>query len=92
MKKIKIAFLEYSYIFSGAENSLSSLITYLDKDKFDIRIYFQFPMEHHQRYDELKCQKTYLFNKKKWWMGSDYWNNPIRGTDFLKRFLFALKL
>jgi len=46
MKKIKIAFLEYSDIFSGAEMSLYSLVKYLDPNKFESTIYFRYPLEH----------------------------------------------
>jgi glycosyltransferase involved in cell wall biosynthesis len=91
-KKIKIAFLEYSDIFSGAEMSLHSLIKYLDPSKFESVIYFRYPLEHQERYNDLSCKKQYLSNEKKWWMGSDRWKKPIRGTDFIKRFIFGFKL
>lgn len=92
MKKIKIGFLEYSDIFSGAEMSLHSLIKYLDTEKFEPTIYFRYPQEHQSRYSDLECNKHYICNEKKWWMGSDRWKNPLRGTDFLKRFIFGFKL
>jgi len=92
MKKIKIAFLEYSDIFSGAEMSLYSLVKYLDPNKFESTIYFRYPLEHQKRYSDLSCKKCYLNDDKKWWMGSDKWENPIRGSDFLKRIIFGFKL
>jgi len=92
MKKIKIAFLEYSDIFAGAEMSLHSLVKYLDYSKFESTICFLYPLEHQKRYDDLPCKKHYLANGKKWWMGSDRWKKPIRGSDFLKRLIFGFKL
>lgn len=91
-KKIKIAFVEYSNIFSGAEMSLHSLIKYLDPSVFESFIYFRYPLEHQSRYADLSCEKHYLANEKKWWMGSDRWKKPIRGSDFIKRFIFGFKL
>ena len=92
MKKRNIAFLEYSDIFSGAETSMHSLIKYLDSNEFDTFIYFRYPLKHQKRYSDLSCKKSYLTNEKKWWMGSERWKKPIRGSDFLKRFIFGFKL
>ena len=89
--KIKIAFLESSHIFSGAEMSLHSLITYLDPEMFESYIYFTFPMEHQKRYNDLQCKKEYLADAPKWWMGSDRWKKPLRGSDFLKRMIVGIK-
>jgi glycosyltransferase involved in cell wall biosynthesis len=91
-KRIKIAFVEYSNIFSGAEMSLHSLIKYLDPTAFESLIYFRYPLDHQERYADLSCEKRYIANEKKWWMGSDRWKKPIRGSDFLKRFIFGFKL
>lgn len=91
-KKIKIAFVEYSNIFSGAEMSLHSLIKYLDPSVFESLIYFRYPLDHQKRYSDLPCEMHYLSNEKKWWMGSDRWKKPIRGSDFIKRFIFGFKL
>ena len=91
-KKIKLAFVEYSNIFSGAEMSLHSLVKYLDSSSFESTIYFRYPLEHQERYNDLSCKKSYLTDQKKWWMGSDYWKKPIKGSDFLKRFIFGFKL
>ncbi|MDO9207667.1 MAG: glycosyltransferase family 4 protein [Sulfuricurvum sp.] len=90
--KIKIAFLDYSNIFSGAEMSLHSLINYLDPNVFESLIYFRYPQDHQERYADLACEKRYLAQDKKWWMGSDRWKKPIRGSDFLKRLIFGFKL
>jgi hypothetical protein len=88
----KIAFLEYSDIFSGAEGSLYSLIKYLDPKEFESILLFRYPLSHQERYADLKCKVHYLAREKKWWMGSDYWTKPIRGTDMFKRFIFGLKI
>lgn len=89
-KKIKVAYLDQSKIFSGAENSLKDLINYLDKDKFESNIIFQYPMEHHKRFKNIN--KQYLNDSCKWWMGSDRWEKPLRGTDFLKRIYLGFQL
>jgi glycosyltransferase involved in cell wall biosynthesis len=90
--KHKIAFLDYSHIFSGAEMSLHSLISHLDPERFESVILFRFPQPHQQRYDDLRCRKVSLVSKKKWWMGSDRWPKPIRGSDMLKRIIFGFKI
>lgn len=90
-KKIRIGYLDQSKIFSGAENSLKDLITYLDKDKFEAIIIFSYPQEHHKRYEHI-CELKYLNNSTKWWMGSDRWQKPIRGTDLIKRIITGFQL
>ncbi|MDP3465859.1 MAG: hypothetical protein Q8R86_08835, partial [Sulfuricurvum sp.] len=90
--KIKIAFLDYSHIFSGAEMSLHSLISHLNPKRFESVILFRFPQPHQKRYDDLRCRKISLVSEKKWWMGSDRWKRPIRGSDMLKRIIFGFKI
>ena len=90
--KIKIAYLDQSHIYSGAESSLNSMIKYLDKDLFEPIIIFKFPLDHQKRYSNLDCKKIFLFEKIKWWMGSDRWKRPIRGSDFFTRIILGLKL
>lgn len=91
-KKIKVAFLDYSHIFSGAEMSLHSLIHHLDPEKFESILLFRFPQPHQDRYADLTCRKHSLAAEKKWWMGSDRWKKPIRGSDMLKRIIFGFKI
>lgn len=91
-QKIKIAFLEYSHIFGGAEGSLSSLIQHLNPEKIESVILFRFPQPHQDRYSDLPCRKHSLAAEKKWWMGSDRWQKPIRGSDMLKRIIFGFKI
>ncbi len=90
-KKIKIAYLDQSHIFSGAENSLLSLVQHLDVEKYEPTLVFIYPHEHQKRYD-VKCEKICLEAKIQWWMGSDRWQKPIRGTDLIKRIVLGYKL
>lgn len=90
--KIKVAYLDYSPHFAGAERALHTIISHLDRERFEPFLVFPFPYEHHNRYDDLECEKIYLSNGLKWWMGSDRWKKPIRGTDFIKRTIFGYRL
>lgn len=90
--KNKIAYLDFSPHFAGAERALSTIIANLDRKQYEPIIVFPYPKEHHHRYDTLDCKKKYLSNKVKWWMGSDYWKKPIRGSDFIKRTILGYKL
>lgn len=89
---IKVAFLDYSPVFAGAERVLYNMISHIDRTKYEPYIIFPFPMEHQDRYSDLDCHKIWLSDSRKWWMGSDRWKNPLRGTDFMKRSLFGLKI
>ena len=53
---------------------------------------FPYPMEHHASYDSLDCPKFYLNAQLRWWMGSDRWKHPLRGTDMMARTLWGLQL
>lgn len=90
--KAKVAYLDYSLHFAGAERALYTIISNLDRKRFEPIIVFPFPCEHHHRYDDLSCEKLYLSDGIKWWMGSDRWKKPIRGTDFVKRTIFGYRL
>lgn len=90
--KTKVAYLDYSLHFAGAERALYTIISNLDRKRFEPIIVFPFPCEHHHRYDDLSCEKLYLSDGIKWWMGSDRWKKPIRGTDFVKRTIFGYRL
>lgn len=89
---IKVAFLDYSPVFAGAERVLYNMISHIDRTKYEPYLIFPFPMEHQDRYDGLDCNKIWLSDSKKWWMGSDRWKKPVRGTDFIKRSVFGLKI
>lgn len=90
--KTKVAYLDYSPHFAGAERALYTIISNLDRERYEPIIVFPFPCEHHHRYDDLECEKIYLSDGVKWWMGSDRWNKPIRGTDFIKRTIWGYRL
>lgn len=90
--RIKVAYLDYSYVFAGAERMLHNMIEHLDRNKYEPILIMPYPMGHHDRYDDLHCEKVYLAESKKWWMGSDVWKHPLRGTDFLKRIIFGFKI
>lgn len=91
-EKIKVAFLDYSPVFAGAERVLYNVISHIDRNKYEPIIIFPFPRDHQERYSSLDCEKIWLANNTKWWMGSDRWKKPIRGTDFLKRTIFGFKI
>lgn len=88
----KVAFLDYSPIFAGAERVLYNAIAHIDRSKYEPILVFPYPMEHHKRYDSLDCDKIYLADGLKWWMGGDRWRNPIKGSDFIKRTIFGQRI
>lgn len=90
--RIKIAYLDYSHIFAGAERVLHTIIENINKQEFEPILVFPYPMPHHKDYDDLGCKKIYLNDELKWWMGSDRWKRPIRGTDFIMRTIMGVKL
>ncbi len=89
---IKIAFLDYSPIFAGAERMLYNVIDNLDRSKYEPIIVFPYPMEHQKEYDGLDCERIFLAPGLAWWMGSDRWKHPLRGTDLLKRTIFGQRI
>jgi phosphatidylinositol alpha-1,6-mannosyltransferase len=91
-RKYRVAYLDQSFVFSGAESSLAALIAHIDTQRFIPSLWFVFPRDHQERFSIPGIEKHYLEPNNKWWMGSDYWKNPLRGTDFLKRFILGLKL
>lgn len=88
----KIAFLDYSKIYGGAERVLYNVIAHIDRSKYEPILIFPYPMEHQKRYAPLECEIHYLAPALSWWMGSDYWKHPLRGTDFLYRTEMGLRL
>lgn len=88
----KIAFLDYSPIFAGAERVLYNVIAHIDRSKYEPILVFPYPMEHQAHYDSLDCEKIYLSSSLSWWMGSDRWSHPLRGTDFIKRAEFGRRI
>jgi glycosyltransferase involved in cell wall biosynthesis len=90
--KIKVAFLDYSHIYAGAERMLFNMIANLDQSKYEPVLVFPYPMEHQHGYNGLDCDQVYLAPSLSWWMGSDRWEHPLRGTDFLKRTILGHRL
>ena len=92
MHKRKVAFLDYSHVFAGAERVLYNMIAHIDRTKYDPILIFPYPEEHQRRYNSLNCERIYLADRMKWWMGSDRWKKPVRGSDFLKRIEFGRRI
>lgn len=92
MYKKKIAYLDYSHIFAGAERVLHTIIENIGREEFEPILVFPYPMPHHENYKDLDCKKIYLSDSIKWWMGSDRWKHPLRGTDFINRTILGCKL
>lgn len=88
----KVAFLDYSPVFAGAERVLYNVIAHIDRSKYEPILIFPYPIEHQIRYENLNCEKIYLAEGLKWWMGSDRWKKPLRGTDYLKRTEFGRRI
>lgn len=88
----RILFIDNSKIFAGAEYCLLNIISQLKEENYDCTICCFFPQPHHQIYIHNGINIVYRTNKIKWWMGSEYWKKPIRGTDFLKRIIFSYLL
>jgi glycosyltransferase involved in cell wall biosynthesis len=88
----KVLFLDYSPIFAGAERMLYNVLTHIDRDKYEPILAFPYPQDHQSRYSEVDCEKICLADSLKWWMGSDRWTHPLRGTDFLKRAIFGQRI
>lgn len=85
---MKILFYDKSTIYSGAEKSLKSLVLGLeDCQSF---ILFNYPMPHQSNY--IGTNKIYRFSRQYFWIRSDHKSKRIRGSDALKRIIFALRL
>ena len=89
---INVAYLDYSHTFAGAEQVLYTIISNIDRTKFNPILVFPYPMSHHTRYDDLDCKKIDLNTSLKWWMGSDRWSHPLKGTDFIARTVWGIQL
>lgn len=91
-QRIKIAYLDYSHVFAGAERVLHTILATLDREKFEPLLVFPFPMEHQKGYDDIQCERIYLADGLKWWMGSKRWHKPLRGSDFIARTIWGVRL
>ncbi len=92
IEPIKVAYLDYSHVFAGAEQVLHTIISSIDRRKVTPYLVFPYPQDHHERYMQLDCEKKWLFDEKEWWMGSERWKHPVRGSDFFARFIWGVKL
>jgi glycosyltransferase involved in cell wall biosynthesis len=88
----RVLFLDYSGIFAGAERVLYNVLAHIDRSKYEPILVFPFPRDHQSRYNDIDCRKIYIEDAVKWWMGSDRWQHPLRGTDFIKRAILGLKI
>jgi glycosyltransferase involved in cell wall biosynthesis len=88
----RILFLDKSNIFSGAEFCLASLCKHLNGNDFNALICANFPADHLSGYKKCNCKLIYRNRRLRWWMGSDYSLRAPRGTDLLKRIVFAVQL
>lgn len=92
-QKIKIAYLDYSHVFAGAERVLHTIISTLDRNKYSPFLIFPYPEEHQAGYNDLTdCKRIYLAPEKKWWMGSNRWKHPLPGTDMTARTIWGMRL
>jgi len=89
-KKLKIAFLDFSHVFSGAEQSLFDLLSNLDKNEIEGFLYFIYPQQHQERYLNIGINFVYLESGAKWWFAGKR-INKIRGSGFVSSCLLALK-
>ena len=88
----RVAFLDRSRIFAGAEQSLATLIQSLDRRKHSLFLCFDYRMAHQDRYREKQSSLIYLAKSQQWWMGTDCWKHPPRGADLLARLILAARL
>ena len=90
--KIKIAFLDYSPHYAGAERAMVAILSHLNGNQFEPSIVAPYPCTHHARYREAGSKIFYLNKCIKWWMGRIRWKNPWRGSDFLMRTISGIQL
>lgn len=60
MEKIKIAYLDWSYIFAGAERVLYTIIDNLDRCQFEPYLIFPFPRDYQKNMRNLIVIKFFL--------------------------------
>lgn len=92
VKKRRIAYLDYSQVYGGAESVLNSILHHLDRRRYKPLVIFPFPQNHHSRYTFNNEEKIYLSDRVQWWMGRDRWSYPPRGSDAMARIIFGILL
>jgi glycosyltransferase involved in cell wall biosynthesis len=90
--KINLLFIDKSKIFAGAEYSLLSLLESLDKSKYNSIICVNYSQVHHENYINKGFSVISRNKSLKWWMGSDFSLRAFRGSDLMKRIIFAMQL
>jgi glycosyltransferase involved in cell wall biosynthesis len=87
-----VVFADKSRVLAGAERSLCVLIEHLDKSKYCAIVATDYPFQHHEEYRKSGATVCVRATGLKWWMGTDRWQHPPRGTDAIKRIILAWKL
>src|SRR5436190_18603425 len=87
-----ILYIDKSSLFAGAEASLLALVQSLDRARYRPVVLADYPQPHHDRFKDAGVDVVCRTDALKWWMGSDRWRRPIRGTDVLKRLIYAQAL
>jgi glycosyltransferase involved in cell wall biosynthesis len=87
-----VVFVDKSRVLAGAERSLCVLSGHLDKTKFRAVIAADYPLPHHEEYRMSGAEVWARTTGLKWWMGTDRWRRPPRGTDAIKRIILARQL
>jgi glycosyltransferase involved in cell wall biosynthesis len=92
-RKIKtIIYIDKSRVFGGAEECLNSLITSLDRNKFESFLCLDFPLSHQELFNLEKTNVCYRTKKKQIWLKESWNRSPPAGTGHLERFIYAFKL
>ena len=87
-----VVFVDHSRVLAGAERNLCILIEHLDKAKVRAVVAADFPLNYHLEYEKSGAKVRLRTTGLKWWMGSDRWRRPLRGTDAIKRIILARQL
>jgi glycosyltransferase involved in cell wall biosynthesis len=87
-----VVFMDKSHVLAGAERCLCVLTEHLDKARFHTIIAADYPLPHHAVYQRSGVEVQYRTTGMQWWMGTDRWHHPPRGTDAIKRMIFTRQL
>lgn len=87
-----VVIVDKSPVLAGAEWNLCILAEHLNKAKFRVVIAADYPHSHHAVYLKYGAEVLHRNTSLKWWMGSERWRRPLRGTDAIKRMIFARQL
>lgn len=87
-----VVIVDKSPVLAGAEWNLCILAEHLNKSKYRVVIAADYPHSHHAVYLQYGAEVLHRNTGLKWWMGSERWRRPLRGTDAIKRMIFARQL